>query len=78
MLREKIIIRDGRVVESNFNDYEVTRMSDVPNVLVRVVSTDRPSTGAGEDACRSPPARVGNASATLTSVACARCRSADR
>jgi len=68
VLREKITIRDGRVVESNFNDYEVTRMSDVPNVQVRVVSTDNPPTGAGEDGVPLVACAIGNAITTLTSV----------
>ena len=68
VLREKITIRDGRVVESNFNDYEVTRMSDVPNVQVRVVSTDNPPTGAGEDGVPLVACAIGNAIASLTSV----------
>ena len=49
VLREQIIIKDGRVQQSNFTDYEVARMSDVPNIEVKVVSTDNPPTGAGED-----------------------------
>ena len=30
VLREKITIKDGRVLQSNYSDYEVARMSDVP------------------------------------------------
>jgi hypothetical protein len=43
---DKGSFRDGRVLESNYSDYEVTRMSDVPNIEVKVVSTDNPPTGA--------------------------------
>jgi isoquinoline 1-oxidoreductase beta subunit len=35
VLREKITIKEGRVQESNFNDYLVPRMSDMPNIAVR-------------------------------------------
>ena len=49
VLREKIVIKDGRVQQSNFTDYEIARMSDVPNIEVQVVSTDNPPTGGGED-----------------------------
>ncbi len=35
VLREKITIKDGRVQESNFNDYQVPRMSDMPNIEVQ-------------------------------------------
>jgi isoquinoline 1-oxidoreductase beta subunit len=68
VLREKITIRDGRVLESNYTDYEVTRMSDVPNIEVRVVSTDNPPTGAGEDGVPVVACAVGNAIAALTGV----------
>jgi isoquinoline 1-oxidoreductase beta subunit len=68
VLREKITIRNGRVLESNYSDYEVTRMSDVPNIEVRVVSTDNPPTGAGEDGVPVVACAVGNAIAALTGV----------
>jgi isoquinoline 1-oxidoreductase beta subunit len=68
VLREKIVIKDGRVRQSNYTDYEVTRMSDVPNIEVRVVSTDNPPTGAGEDGLPLIACAVGNAIAVLTGV----------
>jgi isoquinoline 1-oxidoreductase beta subunit len=68
VLREKIVIEDGRVLQSNYTDYEVTRMSDVPNIEVKVVSTDNPPTGAGEDGLPVLACAVGNAIATLTGV----------
>jgi isoquinoline 1-oxidoreductase subunit beta len=68
VLREKITIRNGRVLEQNYTDYEVTRMSDVPNIEVKVVSTDNPPTGAGEDGVPLVGPAVGNAIAALTGV----------
>ena len=68
VLREKITIKNGRVLESNYSDYEVARMSDVPNIEVRVVSTDNPPTGAGEDGVPVVACAVGNAVAALTGV----------
>ncbi len=68
VLREKITIRDGRVLEQNYTDYEVTRMSDVPRIEVKVVSTDNPPTGAGEDGVPVVACAVGNAIAALTGV----------
>ena len=67
-LREKITIKDGRVQESNFNDYQVPRMSDMPNINVRVISTDNPPTGAGEDGLPLVGGAIGNAVAALTGV----------
>jgi isoquinoline 1-oxidoreductase beta subunit len=68
VLREKITIKGGRVLESNYTDYEVTRMSDVPNIEIKVVSTDNPPTGAGEDGVPVVACAVGNAVAALTGV----------
>jgi len=68
VLREKITIRDGRVQQTNYTDYQVARMSDVPNIEIKVISTDNPPTGAGEDGVPLVAGAVGNAIATLTGV----------
>jgi isoquinoline 1-oxidoreductase beta subunit len=68
VLREKITIRNGRVQETNYTDYQVPRMSDVPNIEVRVISTDNPPTGAGEDGQPLVAGAIGNAIARLTGV----------
>jgi isoquinoline 1-oxidoreductase beta subunit len=68
VLREKIVIKQGRVLQTNYTDYQVARMSDVPNVEVRVISTDNPPTGAGEDGVPLVAGAVGNAIAALTGV----------
>jgi isoquinoline 1-oxidoreductase beta subunit len=41
-------------------------MSDVPSIEVKVISTDNPPTGAGEDGVPLVAGAVGNAIATLT------------
>lgn len=68
VLREKITIENGRVLQSNYLDYEVTRMSDVPPIEVKVVSTDNPPTGAGEDGLPLVAGAIGNAIAALTGM----------
>jgi isoquinoline 1-oxidoreductase beta subunit len=68
VLREQVIIKDGQVQQSNFTDYEIARMSDVPNIEIRVVSTNNPPTGGGEDGLPVLACAVGNAIATLTGV----------
>jgi isoquinoline 1-oxidoreductase beta subunit len=68
VLREKITIKDGRVRETNYTDYQVPRMSDIPSIAVRVISTDNPPTGAGEDGVPLVAGAVGNAVAALTGV----------
>jgi len=68
VLREKITIKDGRVLQSNYSDYEVARMSDVPHIEVKVVSTDNHPTGGGEEGVPLVACAVGNAIAALTGV----------
>ena len=68
VLREEIMIKDGRVQQTNYTDYQVARMSDVPNIEVRVISTDYAPTGAGEDGVPLVAGAVGNAIAALTGV----------
>ena len=66
VLREKITIRNGSVQQTNYSDYQVARMSDVPSIEVKVISTDNPPTGAGEDGVPLVAGAVGNAIAALT------------
>jgi isoquinoline 1-oxidoreductase beta subunit len=48
-LHERITIRDGAVEQSNFHDYNLMRMSDLPEELnVRFVDVDTRPTGLGE------------------------------
>jgi len=68
VLREKITIKDGHVLQSNYSDYEVARMSDVPHIEIKVVSTDNKPTGGGEEGVPLVACAVGNAIATLTGV----------
>jgi len=68
VLREKITIKNGRVQERNFGDYQVPRMSDMPDIEVQVISTDNPPTGAGEDGLPLVAPAIGNAVAALTGV----------
>ena len=54
--------------QTNYPDYQVARMSDMPNIEVRVISTDYPPTGAGEDGVALAASAVGNAFTALTGV----------
>jgi isoquinoline 1-oxidoreductase beta subunit len=47
-LSERITIKDGQVQQSNFYDYFMPRMSDVPEMHVKLVSTPNPPTGVGQ------------------------------
>jgi isoquinoline 1-oxidoreductase beta subunit len=43
-----ITIEGGRVQQTNFHDYKMLRMPEMPAVDVHVVASDEPSTGIGE------------------------------
>jgi isoquinoline 1-oxidoreductase beta subunit len=43
-----ITIDRGRVQQNNFNDYQMMRFDEMPDVEVHIVSSDGPPTGAGE------------------------------
>ena len=49
VLHERISIKDGVVEQSNFHDYNVMRMSDLPEEInVQFVDVDTRPTGLGE------------------------------
>ncbi|MFT5674418.1 MAG: isoquinoline 1-oxidoreductase beta subunit [Paraglaciecola sp.] len=47
-LYTEISFKDGAVVNSNFHDYPVMRIQDMPNVRVHIVDSDEKPTGLGE------------------------------
>jgi len=47
-LHDAITIKDGRVEQSNFNDYQMPRMSETPKTEVHVVMSKEAPTGIGE------------------------------
>src|SRR5262249_28971594 len=47
-LKQAITIRDGRVEQSNFHDYPMLRMHEMPEVIVHIVPSSEKPTGAGE------------------------------
>lgn len=49
-LGSAITLEHGRVVESNFHDYRVLRISEMPRVQVHIVPSADPPTGVGEPA----------------------------
>ncbi len=44
----EITIKQGRVQQSNFHDYQMLRMADVPPIEVHIVPSTEPPTGVGE------------------------------
>ncbi len=44
----KITLKDGRVEQSNFHDYQMLRMSEMPKVEVHILSSSEKPGGIGE------------------------------
>jgi isoquinoline 1-oxidoreductase subunit beta len=67
-LWERITIDDGAVQESNFYDYHVPRLNEVPQMFIEVVATDNHPTGVGQMATPLVAPAIANAVAELTGV----------
>jgi isoquinoline 1-oxidoreductase beta subunit len=67
-LAEEITLADGRVQQSNFNDYRALRMDQMPLVEAHIVPSDAPPTGVGEPGTPPIAPAVANALFALTGV----------
>lgn len=65
-LIEELTIRGGAVVQSNFHDYQVLRMSDMPEIHTKIVASNTPPTGMGEIGVPSVAPAIANAVFQLT------------
>src|SRR5215813_13709331 len=65
-LSEELTIKDGAVQQSNFGDYHVLRMADVPQIHARIIASNNPPTGMGEVGVPCVAPAVGNAVFALT------------
>jgi isoquinoline 1-oxidoreductase beta subunit len=65
-LREQIHLKNGEPQESNFDSYPVLRMSEIPPIEVKVISTDNPPSGIGEAGVPVVAPAIANAVAKLT------------
>ncbi len=65
-LSSQITLNAGRVVQSNFHDYTVLRMSEMPDVEVHIVQSTESPTGVGEPATPVIAPAVANALAAAT------------
>ncbi len=65
-LKERITMKNGIVDQSNFDDYAVLRMSETPEVHVKILSTDNPPSGVGETGVPLTGPAIANAVAALT------------
>ena len=65
-LHSELTLEKGRVVQSNFHDYRVLRMEQMPQVEVHIVKSAEPPTGVGEPATPVIAPAVANALANAT------------
>jgi isoquinoline 1-oxidoreductase subunit beta len=65
-LTERISIKDGAVEQSNFYDYQVMRMRDLPQIHIEILATDNHPTGAGQMATPLVAPAINNAFAAVT------------
>jgi isoquinoline 1-oxidoreductase beta subunit len=65
-LLEELTVKDGAVQQSNFNDYHVLRMSDLPEIHTKIVASNNPPTGMGEIGVVAVAPAIANAVFQLT------------
>jgi isoquinoline 1-oxidoreductase beta subunit len=65
----EITIDKGRVQQSNFNDYRMLRIDQVPKIEVHVVKSGEPPGGIGETGANAGPPALRNAIYAATEVA---------
>jgi isoquinoline 1-oxidoreductase beta subunit len=65
-LYSAITLQDGRVQQTNFHDYAMLRIPEMPAVEVHLVPSDEPSTGCGEPGVPPVAPALANALFALT------------
>jgi isoquinoline 1-oxidoreductase beta subunit len=66
VLTSKLTLKNGRVQQRNFHDYQVLRINQMPTVEVHIVKSDAEMGGVGEPATAPISAAVANAVFALT------------
>ncbi|MCP5431874.1 MAG: xanthine dehydrogenase family protein molybdopterin-binding subunit [Alphaproteobacteria bacterium] len=64
----EITIRDGRVEQSNFNDYRMLRINEVPPIEVHVIASGAAPGGIGETGTTAGPPALRNAIYAATGI----------
>jgi isoquinoline 1-oxidoreductase beta subunit len=67
VLKERIDIVDGKVQQSNFDDYQILRMEDIPeSIVTELISSREPPQGVGESSTPLVACAIANAFLALT------------
>jgi isoquinoline 1-oxidoreductase beta subunit len=65
-LIERADVKNGAIVQSNYNDYPVLRMSDMPQIHTKLVPSQAAPSGMGEIGVSAVGPAIGNAVFSLT------------
>jgi isoquinoline 1-oxidoreductase subunit beta len=65
----EITINKGRVEQSNFNDYRMLRINQMPKIEVHLIKSGEPPGGVGETGTTAGPPALRNAIFAATGVA---------
>ena len=65
-LLEELTVKGGAIQQTNLNDYQVLRMSDLPQIYTKVVASNYPPTGMGEIGVVAVAPAIANAMFQLT------------
>jgi isoquinoline 1-oxidoreductase beta subunit len=65
-LNTEITFKNGRVQQSNFDDYPMVRMNEAPEIEVHIVPSEQPPTGVGEPGVPPVAPALANALFTVT------------
>jgi isoquinoline 1-oxidoreductase beta subunit len=63
-----ITIARGRVQQSNFNDYRMLRINEIPQIEVHLIKSDEAPGGIGETGATAAPPALGNALFAATGI----------
>ena len=66
VLKERVTLSDGRVQQTNYADYPVLRMSEMPEIRTKIIASDRRPSGIGEIALPLIGGAVANAVFAMT------------
>ncbi|CAG0959418.1 xanthine dehydrogenase YagR molybdenum-binding subunit [Anaerolineae bacterium] len=60
-LKSQITVKNGKVMQSNFHDFPLLRMNEMPQVEIHIIPSDQPPLGVGESAVPLVAPAVANA-----------------